>query len=123
MGNGAGYIRKRGKNSFLITISLGRDESGKQRQASKTVRGTEKDAQAEMARMIVERDKGVDLKPQTVTCSELIARWQATRVPDLAPSTAATYTTLLRVHVEPVLGRLKLRDVRPLHIEAIKSAV
>ena len=45
------------------------------------------------------------------------------RAPDLAPSTAATYETLLRVHVEPVIGHIRLKDIKPLHIEAVKAAV
>ncbi len=73
--------------------------------------------------MIGERDGGVDLKPQTVTFGELTKRWLETRTPDLAASTAATYETLLRVHVEPVLGKVRLRDLKPLHIEAVKTAV
>jgi integrase len=105
-----------------MTVFLGKDETGKPRQLIKTVRGTEKEARAEMARLIVDRDKGIELKPATVTFSELKRRWLETRT-DLAPSTAATYETLLRVHVEPVLGRLRLRDIKPLHIEAVKTAV
>src|SRR5581483_9956320 len=82
MANGEGYIRKRG-NSYLLTIYLGRDERGKPRQVSKTVRGSEKEAQAELARLVAERNQGVELKPETVTFGELVDRWLETKA-DLA---------------------------------------
>jgi integrase len=123
MANGTGYLRQRSKGSWTITMFLGKDEKGKPRQLVKTVRGTETEAKAEMARLTVERDQGVDLKPETVTFAALAERWLATKVPDLSDSTAATYETLLRVHIVPVLGGLKLRDLKPLHMEAVKTAV
>ena len=123
MANGEGYLRQRANGSWTITIYLGKDDRGKPRQMVRTIRGTEREAQAELARLIAERDQGVDLKPQTVTFSELMKRWLDMKTPDLAPVVAETYETLLRVHVEPVLGKLKLRDIKPLHIEAVKSAV
>ena len=123
MANGEGYLRKRSEDSWTMTIFLGKRPNGKPRQLVRTVHGTEKEAQAEMARLIAERDGGVDLKPQRLTVKELITRWQEGRAPDLAPSTAATYETLLRVHVEPVIGHVRLRDLKPLHIEAVKTAV
>ena len=123
MANGEGYLRRRGPGTWTMTVFLGKDENGKTRQLVKTVKGTEKEARAEMARLISERDQGVDLKPETVTFRELIKRWLDMKTPNLSPSAAATYETLLRVHVEPVIGRLKLRDLKPLHIEAVKAAV
>ena len=121
MSNGEGYLRRRG-NGWTMTIFLGLDEQGKPKQLVKTVRGTEKEARAEMARLIAERDQGVNLKPGQVTFADLVKRWLDTKS-DLATSTATTYETLLRVHVVPVLGKLKLRDIRPLHVEAVKAAV
>ncbi len=123
MANGEGYLRRRGENSWTMTIFLGKGPNGKPKQLVRTVHGTEKEAQAEMARLIAERNGGVDLKPQTVTFSELTKRWLETKTPDLSASAASTYETLLRVHVQPVLGRLKLRDIKPLHVEAVKTAV
>lgn len=122
MANGEGYLRKRG-NGYVMTIYLGKDAAGKPRQLVKTMHGTEKEAQTEMARLILERNQGTDLKPQTVTVAELFQRWQTLRAPDLAPVTAATYSTLVKTHIIPVIGHLKLRDLKPLHIEAVKAKV
>jgi predicted kinase len=37
--------------------------------------------------------------------------------------TAATHATLIRIHILPVIGTLKLRDLKRLHIEAVKEKV
>jgi hypothetical protein len=79
--NGEGYLRKRG-GSWTMTVFLGKDETGKPRQLVKTMKGTEKEAQAEMARLIAERNQGVDLKPETVTFNELTRRWLEMKTPE-----------------------------------------
>ena len=123
MANGEGYLRKRGKNSWTMTVFLGKDENGKPRQLVHTFHGVERDARKEMARLIAERDQGVDLRPQEATFSELVQRWKDSHFPNLSDSTSSTYETLLNVHVLPVLAKLKLQDLRPLHVEAVKTAV
>ncbi len=47
MANGEGYLRKRGGDSWTMTIFLGKDERGKAQQLVRTVHGTEKEAQTE----------------------------------------------------------------------------
>lgn len=81
MANGEGYIRSRSKGSHTITIYLGKDEAGKPLQHTTTFRGLEKDAKAEMARLIAERDLGVDLTPSKITFAELVKRWEEAHRP------------------------------------------
>jgi integrase len=121
--NGEGYLRQRSIGSWTFTIYLGKDANGKPIQMTKTVRGSKAEAQAEMARLVLERDQGVDLRPEVVTFVELANRWLESKSGDLAPVTFSTYRTLLSVHLLPVLGRMKVRDVRPLHVESVKAAV
>ncbi|HLF77345.1 MAG TPA: tyrosine-type recombinase/integrase [Dehalococcoidia bacterium] len=122
MANGEGYLRKRGKG-YAMTIFLGKDENGKPRQMVHTFHGSEKDVKAEMARLIAERNQGVDLKPKEATFLELTQRWRDSHYPNLAESTSSTYETLLNVHALPILGASKLQDLKPLHVEAVKTAM
>jgi integrase len=123
MAHGKGYLRQRANGSWTFSIYLGKEQNGKPRQLVKTVRGSKAEAQAEMARLYLERDQGVDLRPEVITVAELAKRWLDSKLGDLAESTACTYDTLVTVHITPVLGRMKVRDVKPLHIEAVKTAV
>ena len=123
MASGQGYLRKRSAGSWTVTVFLGKDARGKPRQAVKTVRGTKREAQQELGRMIADRDRGVDLRPERLTVAELASRWLDSKRPNLAPSTACSYEILVRIHVVPIIGNLRLRDLKPLHIEAVKSQV
>lgn len=123
MAHGQGYLRQRSVGSWTLTLSLGKDATGKPRQAVKTVRGTKQEAQRELARMVAERDRGVDLRPERLTVKELAIRWLEAKRLNLAASTAVSYEGLLRLHVYPVIGNVRLRDLKPLHIEAVKTRV
>lgn len=123
MAHAQGYLRQRSPGSWTATVYLGTDANGKPRQAVKTIRGTIQEAQRELARMTADRDRGIDINPERITVAELAHRWLESKRADVAPSTASGYETLLRIHVVPIIGRGRLRDLKPLHIEETKSAV
>jgi len=120
--NGQGYLRQRAKDSWTFTIFVGKGADGKPRQLTRTVRGTKRDAQRELTRVIAERDRGIDINPERLTVNELVQRWLASRS-GLADSTAVSYAGLLRLHVQPAIGTAKLSSLKPLHIEAVKAGV
>ena len=70
-----GHIRKRGKSSWAVVIFLGRDQSGKQRRKWHTVRGTRRDAQRELTRLMNELNTGAYVEPARMTVSEYLDRW------------------------------------------------
>ncbi len=123
MANGQGHIRQRSNGSWTLTIYLGKDARGKPKQMTRTVRGTKKEAQRELARLVVERDRGVDINPERLTVAELSQRWLKATMPALAASTAVSYDGLLRNHILPVIGTTRLYALKPLHIEAVKAGV
>jgi integrase len=123
MAHAQGHLRQRSPGSWTLTIFLGKDANGKPRQSVTTVRGTKRDAQRVLARMIADRDRGIDLRPERLTVAELAQRWLDSKKAGLAVSTAVSYDALLRIHVLPVTGACLIRDLKPLHIEAIKAAV
>ena len=49
----AGSIEKRGKNSYRLTVSEGFDLNGKPMIHRKTVHGTKKDAEVELAKFVL----------------------------------------------------------------------
>ena len=50
----AGSIEKRGKNSYRLTVSEGFDLNGKPMIHRKTIHGTKKDAEIELAKFVTE---------------------------------------------------------------------
>ncbi|MBI3680714.1 MAG: hypothetical protein HY235_09985 [Acidobacteria bacterium] len=54
-----GQIINRGKNTWLVRVFLGRDEQGKRQYLDKTVHGIKRDAEAEAAKAVTQRDHGI----------------------------------------------------------------
>jgi integrase len=57
-----------------------------------------------------------------ITLAEYAARWLKTVAAEIEPSTLASYRASLRLHVLPMLGRIRLRDLRRRHVKALLNA-
>lgn len=63
-----GNIRRRAKDSWTIQVYLGKDPAtGKKRYASRTVRGSKKDAETALANLIRAQETGLDLEAAKLT--------------------------------------------------------
>lgn len=109
-----GYIRKRGKGSWSITLSLGYDPStGKRLQRSYSVRGPKRDAEKRLAELLTQADKGRLPSPSKVTLAGHLDRWLTDYVkPSLAPRTAEGYQYIASRYVAPVLGAIPLTRLK-----------
>ena len=118
-----GYIRKRGEDSWQVCINLGRDPLTRRRkQRFESVKGTKKDADAVLMRLLHERATGLDLEPGRVTVAGFIERWlQDYAQPNTAPKTFIRYSELMRLHVIPVIGDIPVSKLRPLHVQAVQG--
>ena len=113
-----GHIRKRAKDSWSLVVDAGRDPStGKRRQIWKTFRGTKKQAEAELARLVNAIETGTDLEPRSVTVATFLDRWLQATKSRVAPRTYERYSEIVRLHVLPSLGRVQLGKLRPLQLE------
>lgn len=75
-----GYLRKRSKSSWTITLTLGRKvdpKTGKSKvnQKTITVRGTKPEAEAKLAELLNQYNKGEYIEPSTLTTGEWLQRW------------------------------------------------
>jgi len=63
-----GHIQQRSEGSFRLRYTLGRDPvTGKRRIATTTVRGTRKDAERELTRLLRTADTGEHVDPSRMT--------------------------------------------------------
>ncbi|MCH7860955.1 MAG: site-specific integrase, partial [Proteobacteria bacterium] len=116
----AGYIRRRGKDTWELTVDLGRDPAtGRRRRRFLNVRGSKRDAERTLADAVHQRDTGVDINPGKLTVADYLRRWlRDYAAHNVGPSTQERYTSIVEHHLIPVLGALRLRDLRPAHIQA-----
>jgi len=113
-----GHIEQRGENSWRISIYLGKDHLGKKRFARETVRGTEEDAQMRLAALVIEVGRGRYSSPSKMTVAEFLDRWleDYCRV-SVRQSTYDMYEMLVRVHIAPEIGHVRLDKIAPLDIQ------
>jgi integrase len=117
-----GTIRRRGKNSWEVAVSAGFDPvTGKRVRIWRTVRGTRKDAERELARLLREVETGVALDPGRATVGEWLQAWLSQKRPQLASKTFERYEQVVRLHLLPALGRVPLRKLHPQHVRALHA--
>lgn len=116
-----GHIRKRGDRSWAVIIELGRDpETGKRRQKWHTVKGTKRDAEKELARLVNALNTGRYVAPSKLTLADYLQQWLTDYAgPNTAPRTRQGYEINIRRHIVPCLGRTELAKLKPVQIQGL----
>jgi integrase len=116
-----GTIRRRGKNSFELKFDLGR-VGGKRQTRYVTVKGSLKDAQRELTRLLHTADDGTFVDPTTQTIGKYLTAWLNSALTQ-SPKTLERYRQLARLQIIPHLGEIKLQKLRPEHLEQWHAAL
>ena len=113
----AGSIEKRGKNSYRLTVSEGFDLNGKPMIHRKTVHGTKKDAQVELAKFVTEVQNGLVVDGKSLKFSEFTEIWKRDYgSKELAPSTYKRYCRMLETRLLPYFGHFYINKIKPTDI-------
>jgi integrase len=112
-----GHLQQRGKDSYRLKVFLGRSADGKRRYLERTVRGTQREAERELARMVVEVDEGRWVASAPMTMDELLDRWLALKATTVEPTTVEGYRWVADRYIRPVLGERKVASIRTLELD------
>ena len=120
-----GHITKRGKNTYSIKISLGKDpDTGKYRQRWVTVNGSKKDAEKRLSELLHQLDTGAYVPPGKTTVADYLTKWLSDYArASLTPRSYDRYESIIRVHLLPALGNIPLTQLRVSHIQAHYTAI
>jgi integrase len=121
-----GTITKRARNSWQIKDDLPRDH-GVRHQRYKTVRGSFKDAQRELTRLLNSVDGGTHVDYTRMTVADYLCSW-FDGAHAQSPKTLERYAELNRSQITPHLGQIGLQKLHPEHLqrwhrELIKSGL
>ena len=117
-----GHIRKRG-SSWTIQVYVGVDKLGCERRLTKTIKGTEKDAEHALTALLAEADKGL-ISTDRSTLAEFLERWlQEYAEPNVEPTTYKRYEELVRIHIVPKIGHIRMGKLEALHLQNIYDNV
>lgn len=113
----AGSIEKRGKNSYRLTVSEGFDLNGNPMIHRKTVHGTKKDAEVELAKFVTEVQNGLVVDGKSLRFSEFTEIWKRDySSKELAPTTYKRYCRMLETRILPYFGHFYINKIRPTDI-------
>ena len=114
-----GHVRKRGKSSWAVVIDIGYDERGRRRQKWHSVKGTKRDAERELARLLNEVHTGRYVEPANMTVADYLDHWlDAYARLAVSNKTRERYKDMVDAHIAPAIGRHKLSQLRPIHVQA-----
>ena len=113
----AGSIEKRGKNSYRLTVVEGFDLNGKPMIHRKTIHGTKKDAEVELAKFVTEVQNGLVIDGKSLRFSEFTEIWKRDYgSKELAPTTYKRYCRMLETRLLPYFGHFYINKIRPTDI-------
>lgn len=112
-GNNTGTIRKRSNNSYEARVTVGRDtKTGKQIQ--KSIYGkTKKEVRQKMQQLIIDVDNGNYRTPSNITVQDWMKEWHEVFCKSKVKQyTYTSYDTIIRTHINPRIGEIKLADLK-----------
>jgi integrase len=116
----AGQIIRRGEDTWVVRIFMGRDAQGKRRYLNKTIKGKKKDAEAYLSKTVTSISTGTFVEPSALSVGEYLDKWLNTAARHrVRERTFVDYSELLDRYVRPSIGEKRLSDLRPLHIQSL----
>lgn len=119
-GYGGGSLRRKGDRAWELRVSTGRDPgTGRYRYASRTVRGTRREAEAALAALVTETKTGTGAQPVAkATVGELVEQWLDLKRDRLSMTTWEGYAGKARYRLIPALGAVRVTKLSVQDIDA-----
>jgi integrase len=125
-----GSIKRRYKASWSLILDLGYvmdPVTGRTKRQQKwiTFRGTKKDAEKELTRLLNGADSGTFVEPNRVTLQQWLESWlRLTVTPTARPATLTRYAGIVQNHVaKAAIATVPLQKLRASHLEAYYATV
>ena len=117
-----GHLRRRtGKNgavSYQITVETDCNPlTGERERHWKTVRGTKKQAETVMRKMIDELEQGSVAAPSAMKVQDWMAMWVGTYLPNIEETTRVGYEEKIKNYIVPELGHIQLKALKPTNVQ------
>jgi integrase len=111
-----GHVRKRGTTwSYVLDVG----GSGPRQQKWKGGFRTRKEAEVALRRALTVLDQGGDPFPREISLADFLSRWLEYQALRVRASTHKREADLLRLHVIPVVGGIRLDRIRPGHVQQV----
>jgi integrase len=111
-----GHIRRRGSRSWELKFDLGTEpQTGRRRVRYHSFKGTKREAQAELVRLMAAANSGDYVDPSRATLGDFLDRWEGWAATQVSAKTLERYSQLLRHHVRPHLGSAPIQKLKTIN--------
>ena len=115
-GQGEGNIYKRKDGRWAARVSVGYRNGRRSRRWA--YGDTREDAAKKLRAAILDHEQGTLLAPGRETVAQFLSRWlEDSAKLKLRPRMYASYAQVIRLHVEPNLGRIPVQRLAPQHVQ------
>lgn len=121
---GGGNIRQRSDGRWEARFTVGRDP-GTGKQVQRSVYGaTQKEVRQKLAQITAAIDNGTYQAPNKITVSAWFREWLDTFCANkVKPLTLQSYESVIKNHITPAIGSIKLHAVKGTHIQKIYNTM
>jgi integrase len=116
-GNGEGGISRRKDGLYMARYTI-QTPTGSKR---KTLYGkTRREVDEKLTKAKADRDGGLVFDADNLKLGEYLERWLVDSVRDtVRPTTCERYEQMVRLHIRPVLGKVKLKNLTSAHVRGL----
>ena len=120
-----GSIRNRGRGTWGLTISLGRDPNGRRIRRYFTFKGTKRDAERELRRLLAEFEVAPMPVAERISLRDWFPRWieEYGTVRRWRQSTIDRYASIAREHLIPQLGDVLVDELSTRRVQRLQMAL
>lgn len=119
-----GHIRRRGKHSWELKFDIDRDATGERETRYRSFKGTRRQAELELARLISQHAAGEGVDPSKETIADFARRWDRDWLSiNLSPKSIERYRELLRLYVVPRIGAMPVQKLRAATLAELYAAL
>jgi integrase len=117
-GNGEGSITRRKDGLYMARYTVEMPDGSRKR---KTIYGKEREEVADkLIEALSNRNKGLVFDADNLKLGEYLGRWLTDSVRDtVRPTTFERYEQVVRLHIRPVLGKVKLKNLTAAHVRGL----
>src|SRR5215212_9999745 len=119
-GNGEGTISRRKDGLYMARYTVQTADGPKRRTIYGKKGESREDVAAKLTKAMADRDGGITYDAGKLTVEEHLRRWLSDSVRDtVRQRTYERYESIVRVHLIPAIGRIKLKTLTPAHVRGL----
>ena len=111
--HGEGSVTARGANRWRLRYDGPPAADGTRKQISETFVGVKSKALSTLRERIRSLETGQFVGPSQLTVGDYMNDWLRSHSEHVAPKTLENYASMVKNHIEPVIGQINLQNLEP----------